>query len=94
MMQFPLIVRATGRISAGSTSDILVSNYDFLPTVLTYLGLADHIPKQPQLPGRDFSAILDGRTVAWDNVVFYEMETCRAIRENEWKYVGPSSRWA
>src|SRR3954467_7863325 len=34
MMQIPLIFRQPGRIGAGKTSDILVSNYDFLPTVL------------------------------------------------------------
>lgn len=99
MMQIPLICRQPGRIPAGKTSDILVSNYDFLPTVLSYLRLdASHTdpkrergsppPKpQPESPGRDFSPILRGESLEWDNVVYYEMETCRAIRTDRWKLV-------
>jgi arylsulfatase A-like enzyme len=54
---------------------------------LSYLGLADKLPAQPKLPGRDFSPVLAGRQLEWDNVVFYEMETCRAVRDDGWKYV-------
>ncbi|HUG93438.1 MAG TPA: sulfatase-like hydrolase/transferase, partial [Planctomycetaceae bacterium] len=36
MMRVPLIVRHTGRIPAGTKSDIMVSNYDLMPTVLSY----------------------------------------------------------
>ena len=88
MMQVPLIFRHPGRIRAGSTADILVSNYDFLPTVLHYLGLGDKLTgAKPQSPGRDYSPVLCGETVPWDNVVYYEMETVRAIRTSDWKYV-------
>jgi arylsulfatase A-like enzyme len=88
MMQVPLIFRHPGRIRAGSTSDILVSNYDFLPTVLHYLGLGNKLTgTKPQSPGRDYSPVLCGETVPWDNTVYYEMETVRAIRTSDWKYV-------
>jgi arylsulfatase A-like enzyme len=87
MMQIPLIIRQPGAIPAGRTSDILVSNYDFMPTVLSYLGLNERLPTKPKLPGRDFSDTLRGREQSWDNVVFYEMERCRAIRTDRWKYV-------
>lgn len=87
MMQIPLIFRQPKKIAAGQTSDLLVSNYDFLPSVLSYLGLTDKIPQQPKLPGRDFSKVLQGKAVEWENVIFYEMETVRAIRDNDWKYV-------
>jgi arylsulfatase A-like enzyme len=39
------------------------------------------------LPGRDFSNVLQGKPVEWENVIFYEMETVRAIRDDDWKYV-------
>ncbi len=39
MMQVPLIFRQPGAVAVG-TSDLLVSNYDFLPSVLDQLGLA------------------------------------------------------
>jgi arylsulfatase A-like enzyme len=87
MMQIPFVLRHRGKIPAGKTSDLLVSNYDFLPSVLGYLGLGDKLPQKPKLPGRDFSGVLRGQEIAWDNAVFYEMETCRAIRTDRWKLV-------
>jgi len=64
----------------------MVSNYDLMPTVLSYLGFTDRIPKKPELPGRDYSAALRGREVKWDNIVFYEFENSRMIRTSDWKY--------
>jgi len=87
MMQIPLIFRQPGKIQAGKTNDLLVSNYDFLPSVLAYLGLANKVPSQPKLPGRDFSPVLTGKTIDWENVIYYEMETVRAIRDDGWKFV-------
>lgn len=87
MMQIPLIFRHPGQIPAEQTSDILVSNYDFLPTVLSHLGLPDRMPQKPKSPGRDFARVLRGESMDWENEVFYEMETCRAIRTDRWKYV-------
>jgi arylsulfatase A-like enzyme len=87
MMQIPFIFRQPGRIAAGATSDLLVSNYDFLPSLLGYLELGDQLPQSPRRPGRDFSRVLLGHSVSWDNMVFYEMETCRAVRSDRWKLV-------
>lgn len=87
MMQIPLIFRHKGHIPHNKTSDIIVSNYDFMPTLLNYLGLGDKMPASPKSPGRDFSRVLRGEKIPWDNVMYYEMETCRAIRTDGWKYV-------
>ncbi|MFV2069117.1 MAG: sulfatase [Pirellulales bacterium] len=87
MMKIPFIVRHPGRIAAGKTCDLLVSNYDLLPSLLGYLDLGDKLPRQPERPGRDVSPRLRGEETAWDNVVFYEMETCRAVRTDRWKLV-------
>lgn len=90
MMQIPLIFHQPGAIPAGTTSDRLVSNYDFLPTVLGYLGLATQMPKAPASPGRDFSPVLRGDAAAcsaWEQEIFYEMESCRAVRVADWKLV-------
>lgn len=87
MMQIPLIFRHPGKIPAGQTSDRIVSNYDFLPSVLGHMGLGDKMPAKPKSPGRDFSPILRGEKIAWDDVMVYEMETTRAIRTAQWKYV-------
>jgi arylsulfatase A-like enzyme len=87
MMQIPFIFRQPGHIPAGVTSDNIVSNYDFMPSVLSYLGFGDKMPQKPMSPGRDFSPVLRGETIPWDNVMFYEMETCRAVRTDHWKCV-------
>lgn len=87
MMKIPFIFHHPGRIPAGRTSDLLVSNYDFLPSVLGHLGLAERMPVKPKSPGRDFAAVLAGKEIAWDNAVFYEFEICRAIRTDQWKLV-------
>jgi arylsulfatase A-like enzyme len=88
MMQIPLIFHQPGVVPAGVASDLLVSNYDFVPSLLGHLGLSEKLPTKPKLPGRDFSAALRGEKLAsWDNTVFYEMETCRAVRAERWKYV-------
>ena len=87
MMQIPLIFRQPGKITAGRTSDIMVSNYDFMPSVLSYLGLGDRMPSAPKSPGRDFAPVLRGQTPRWENTIYYEMETVRAVRTEDWKYV-------
>lgn len=84
-LHIPLIWRFPGRIRAGTTCDLLVSNYDFMRTLLSYLGLADRMAKSPESPGRDYSDALRGRTVSWDQAVFYEYENSRMIRTDRWK---------
>jgi arylsulfatase A-like enzyme len=110
-MHTPLIYRHPGKIAAGSKSDLLVSNYDFLPTLLEHLeladktpaasqsrerkrpespappGLADKTPAKPPLPGRSYAAALAGRPLEWEDVMFFEFETVRAVRTPEWKYI-------
>jgi arylsulfatase A-like enzyme len=86
-MHVPLIFRWPGRIPANQKSDLLVSNYDFLPSLLRLLGLDDDLPQQPPSPGRDFSSVLTGaaRPDSWEDVVYYEFEKVRAIRTSRWK---------
>ena len=87
MMHIPLIYRHPGHVAAGSEVRQMVSNYDLLPSVLTYLDLDDKRPNDPPLPGHDYSPLLRGGTAEWDNTVFYEFENLRAIRTGKWKYI-------
>jgi len=86
-MHVPLIFRHAGSIAAGRRCDRMVSNYDLMPTLLSYLGLTEKMPLSPPSPGRDFAPMLRGKTIPWDDVVFYEFENTRAIRTADWKYV-------
>jgi len=56
----PLIVSHPGSIPPGRKADLMVSNYDLMPSVLSYLGLADKMPDDPPRPGRDYSPVLRG----------------------------------
>ncbi len=87
MMRIPLIFRQPGRIPSGTTSDIMTSNYDLMPTVLNHLGIAAANRLNPNSPGRDFSPVLAGKEIEWTNRVFYEMENVRAIRTAAAKYI-------
>ncbi len=86
MMKIPMIWRHPQGIKAGQRSEIMVSNYDFLPTLMGYLGFVDSIKNDPKLAGRDFSAALKGQEIKdWLQEVFYEFEFLRTIRTDEWK---------
>jgi arylsulfatase A-like enzyme len=87
MMHIPLIVRHPGHVAAGSTSDLMVSGYDIMPSLLHYLGLGDRIAREPNPPGRDVSPAWRGKSIAWDDVVFFETENVRVIRTADWKYI-------
>jgi arylsulfatase A-like enzyme len=84
-LQIPLIFRHPRKIAAGSVADQLISTYDFMPTVLSHLGLKDKSPRQS--PGRDFSPVLRGEQLDASAPLFYEFEDTRMIRTDKWKYI-------
>jgi arylsulfatase A-like enzyme len=86
-MHIPLIFCQPDHIQAARTCDLMVSNYDFLPTLLDYLGMSDKIPVRPRTPGRSYAAALKGSPLDWENTVYYDFENVRAIRTEKWKYV-------
>ncbi len=86
MMQIPFIVRQPGTVVPGK-SELMISNYDFLPSVLDHLGLGRRIPKGHKLPGRSFAPVLKGEAIEWTNEMIYEMEGCRSYRNDDWKIV-------
>ncbi|MEM7145407.1 MAG: sulfatase-like hydrolase/transferase [Verrucomicrobiota bacterium] len=87
-MRIPTIYRHPGGIPGGRESDLMVSNYDFMPTVLGYLGMGEEMPASPKSPGRDYSAVLRGDVIGeWEDAVFYEYEGLRCVRTRDWKYV-------
>jgi putative membrane-bound dehydrogenase-like protein len=92
MMQIPTIWRHPGRIAAGVRSDRLVTNYDFMPTLLGHLGLAAKMPQSPRSPGVDYSRSLavDAEPIPENRLrdaVFYEFENLRCVRTGTHKYV-------
>jgi len=87
-MTIPLIFsHPGGAIKKGQRIDKMVANYDVYPTLLGYLNLADKITAKPLQPGRDFSAMLAGKEIEWEEKMFYEFENVRAVRTPKWKYI-------
>ena len=86
-VKVPTLMSRPGHVPQDLVCDRLLSQYDFMPTLLGYLGL-DADSDQP-LPGRDFSPVLRGESMAGDTPVFVldEYGPTRMIRTQRWKYV-------
>ncbi|MDD4773786.1 MAG: sulfatase-like hydrolase/transferase [Eubacteriales bacterium] len=88
-VKVPLIMSHPGKIPAGETRGALLSQYDFMPTLLEYTSNADKIPAI--LPGHGFlDILLNGERSSRDNravYVFDEYGPVRMIRDTAYKYV-------
>jgi choline-sulfatase len=85
-LQIPMIFSHPGHLKPGRTPDILVSAYDFLPTVLDYLRVS--ISDSNNRPGRSFAPLLRGDPQPnWPDAVFAEYGQLRMIRTQDWKYI-------
>ena len=86
-IKVPFVVSHPGHIPAGSIQAAMVSAYDFMPTLLDYLGLP--LPERLDLPGQSVLPLLlgagdTGRQVV---VIYDEYGATRMMRTEEWKYV-------
>lgn len=86
-VKVPFIVSQPGRIGAGRHDHTLQGQYDFMPTLLDYLGLP--LPEGVNLPGRSLAPLWRGEAAAGDEcvVVYDEYGPARMIRTAEWKLV-------
>lgn len=87
-VKVPFLAKFPGKFPAGVVNSDLVSHYDFMPTLLDYLGMEN--PEADKLPGRSFAEILRGNALGWDNdevVVCDEYGPNRMLRTTDWKYV-------
>jgi len=84
-----LIMRLPGRFEGGRRIGSLLTNCDFLPTLLEFVGA----PRAEGIDGRSFLALLDGGEYEPRESTFAEMtwhdkyNPMRAIRTERWKYV-------
>lgn len=88
-VKVPAIMSHPGRIPQGKVSDELVSGYDFMPTILDYVGLEN--PAANELPGSSFLPNIIDCTMENNNrndiVIYDEYGPVRMIRTKEWKYI-------
>jgi choline-sulfatase len=86
-IKVPMIFSHPGTLPEGHVVDAMTSQYDFMPTLLDYVGFERF--HNDSLPGRSFVPALQGKqTEGHENiVVFDEYGPVRMIRTREWKYV-------
>ena len=66
----------------------MVANYDLFPTIASYLGFPEWTADRPDLPGRDYSAAVEGNDLDWkEEIVYHEYEHIRAVQTPHWKLV-------
>jgi arylsulfatase A-like enzyme len=80
----PSIVWRKGGFACGSTSDALVSNVDFAPTILDMAG-AEYEPGI--FDGRCFLQALGGEPERVHESLYFELGYTRAVRKGRWKYL-------
>ena len=81
------LIRRPGHVPTGRINTDLLSQYDWLPTLLEYLGVADRVPGG--LPGHSFAPLLADQPIGERRsvYVFDEYGPVRMIRTREWKLV-------
>jgi hypothetical protein len=67
-LRMPFLVRWPGRVKAGTRSEGMILNVDFAPTMLVAAGAK----AQPDMQGRSFVPLLEGRTPSdWRKSMYY-----------------------
>lgn len=86
-VKVPLLISLPAQIPQGKLVTGLYSQYDFMPTLLDFLGLPPYTDEQ--LPGKSFAPTLRGLEQAQNNSVFVydEYGSTRMIRNGDWKYI-------
>lgn len=86
-VKVPCIISQPGQIVEGVLCSELLSQYDFMPTLLDYAGIPN--PQADSLPGKSFLPLLLGEQCPGrEQVVIYdEFGPVRMVRTKEWKYV-------
>ncbi|MDF7825971.1 sulfatase-like hydrolase/transferase [Pontiellaceae bacterium B12227] len=83
-LRVPFIIRAPGRVPAGTTSDLVCANLDLFPTIARLAG-AD-VPDDRVIDGVDLSDVFHGTQTELDRpFFFYQHESLRAVRRGKWK---------
>ncbi|MBC7352361.1 MAG: sulfatase [Thermogutta sp.] len=87
-LRVPCIMRAPGRIPAGTECKAVTATIDLLPTIAKLAGAA--IPTDRVIDGVDISPLMFGKTDHLDRSFFYYQHDClRAVRYGRWKLMLP-----
>ena len=81
--QVPLVIRAPGKIPAGTVVDSLVEEVDLMPTLLDLLGVKAPLGVQ----GKSLLPVIRSPKTKHKDAVFAEFPTIKMARTREWKLV-------
>ncbi|MBS3763957.1 MAG: sulfatase-like hydrolase/transferase [Planctomycetes bacterium] len=86
-VKVPFVVSHPNHIPEGEVAGAMMSQYDFMPTLLDYLNLP--AVEGDKLPGESYAPVWEGeRDGVRDEVVVYdEYGPVRMIRTRDWKYI-------
>jgi len=82
----PLLVRHIDHIDPRQKNDKMISQIDLFDTILDYAGISQAAVNDPS-SSRNFTPILRGETLNWEDEVFIEQEELRAIRTPQWLFM-------
>jgi arylsulfatase A-like enzyme len=83
LVRIPLSMRLPGRIQAGTVVGQPVSQIDFMPTIMDYLGQ----PVPEGIHGRSMRPLVEGRAVSWRDHAFCQRAgSGRMLRTDRYKY--------
>lgn len=83
VVHIPLIVRAPGKLTAGTAVDSLVEEVDIMPSLLELLGIAAPVGVQ----GKSLVPLAQNPNMRHKDAVFSEFPTIKMVRTRDWKLV-------
>ncbi|MGJ8671739.1 sulfatase family protein [Rubritalea sp.] len=90
-LRVPFIIRAPGKVPAGTTSDLVTATIDLLPTIANLAGAK--IPSDRVIDGIDISKVFQGSQSELDRpFFFYQHQALRAVRQGSWKLHLPHAK--
>lgn len=91
-VRVPCVVRAPGRVPAGTSSDLVTSTIDMLPTIAKLAGC--ELPNDRVIDGCDISKVIHGKQSKLDRTFFYYQHMdLRAVRKGKWKLYLPHEEY-
>jgi len=89
-LRVPFIIRAPGKVPAGTSSDLVAANIDLLPTIAKLTGAK--VPDDRVIDGLDISGVFHGTQTELERPFFYyQHQSLRAVRQGDWKLHLPHS---
>ncbi len=90
-VKVPCIFSQPGTIPAGQVNKALLSQYDFMPTLLDYLGIKP--PEDGYLCGKSFADILRGNSHRGILLLFLRIWTCQDDKNKKVEVCQKISLW-